>query len=131
MLAAASLSLARAVFEVVLRLGGAGAVEQGFAALLGFEAGQRERLVERERGLARLVGGDPHIAGRGAHARGRRVLVGRGLRRFLEACAAASAVAALLRLQRAADERVGVTRFGHGTARMRGGRRRQRQGRRR
>ena len=54
--------------QVALRLGGAGAVEQSFAALVGQQAGAGQRLVERHRRLARLAGGDPHVAGRGQHA---------------------------------------------------------------
>ena len=55
--------------EVVLRFGGPGPVEQRFAALLGLESGLRKRAVELERRLSGLAGGDPHIAGRGPHAR--------------------------------------------------------------
>jgi len=50
-------------WEVKLRLGGAGAVEQGFAALLGLKAGAGKRLVEVERGLAGLAGRNPAVAG--------------------------------------------------------------------
>ena len=94
MVAAASLALARAV-------------EQCFAALLGFEAWQRERLVEVDRGLSWLVGRDPEIAGRCEHARGLRVFLRRCLGRFLEALRRALIVAPFLRLECAADERVG------------------------
>ena len=62
--------------EIVLRLGGAGAVEQGFPTLLGLQPGQGERPVEIERGFARLVGGDPQIAGGGPHPRRPGILFG-------------------------------------------------------
>src|SRR5439155_15473164 len=68
--------------EVVLCLGGAGAVEQGFAALLGLHARQGKRPVEVERGFARLARGNPQIAGSGPNLRRPRILVRRGLRGF-------------------------------------------------
>ncbi len=112
MLAAASLSLARAVDQIVLRLGGAGAVEQGFAALLGFEARKRERLVERDRGLGRLARRNPHIARRRPQMGGRRILVGRGQGRLFERRRRGCVVAAPLRGQRAADESIGADKVG-------------------
>ena len=61
--------------EVVLRLGGTGAVEQGFAALFRLQARAGQCLVECDGCLSRLIGGDPHIAGGGQKARLLRVVV--------------------------------------------------------
>ena len=70
--------------EVALRLGHAGPVEQGEAMLFGLQPGPGQRLVERQRRLARLAGGNPHIAGRGERAVARRIAgrseVGSGFR---------------------------------------------------
>src|SRR4029079_13724928 len=70
------------------------------------------RLVEVERSLAGLLRGDPQIARRRIHARGPRILVGRGLRRLLERMGGTLMVAAFFGRERPAHQRVRSNQIG-------------------